>query len=298
MVDSFAHRRPWWFYLVVIGPMVLPWCVWPPAWRAIGGLDAWRDVRGISGAAADGGMRLCIAWFVPAFVAFSAISGKQLHYLLPEFPALALMLAALLARAGDAAPKRSDQVVPGLLLVVVGLAAISAEQAAPQRIPGSDALQPAWMLLVVAVAVAVAMARLAGLTVLSTSVVVAAHLTARPLLDHAFDLRPLALQLKEWEAEGRALAHFGTYHGQFQFLGRLTRPVAAIGLRDGDVEAWLAANPGGRIVSYRGCPPTDGTPLYSRSYRGRVIVVWDAAEVAAKPSLAERGGDDDCAGRS
>ena len=305
MVDSFAHGRPWWFYLAVIGPMVIPWCVWPPAWRAIGGMDAWQAESGIRGSAADGGMRLCFAWFLPAFLAFSAISGKQLHYLLPEFPALALMLAALLARATDDLPKRSDQMVPGLILVVIGVAAISVEQSAPEPIPGVEVLQLAWMGLVAVVAIAIALiptgaavARIAGLVVLSTSVVVAAHLAARPLLTQAFDLRPVARSIQGWQAKGQAIAHFGTYHGQFQFLGRLTKPITAIGLRDGDVKAWLAAHPNGRIVSYRGCPPTDGTPLYSQPYRGRFIVIWDAADVAVKPGLAERGGDGDCPTKS
>ena len=305
MVDSFAHGRPWWFYLTVIGPMVIPWCVWPPAWRAIAGIKARQEDGGIRGAAADGGMRLCFAWFIPAFLAFSAISGKQLHYLLPEFPALALMLAALLARAKDDLAKRSDQMIPGLVLVVIGLAAISVEQSAPEPIPGAETLQLAWMALVAAVAIAIALiptgaavARVAGLAVLSTSVVVAAHLTARPLLAQAFDLRPVAQTVGGWQAQGQAVAHFGTYHGQFQFLGRLTEPIAAIGLRDGDVEAWLAANPNGRIVSYRRCRPADGTPLYSQPYRGRIIVIWDAADIAARPGLAERGGEGDCPGNT
>jgi 4-amino-4-deoxy-L-arabinose transferase-like glycosyltransferase len=302
MVDSFAHREPWWFYLAIIGPLAMPWCVWPPVWRAIGAVD--EGNTGIRAATlADGGARLCLVWFATAFLAFSAISGKQPHYLLPEFPALALILAMLLARrATKDQAKGTDQVIPGLVLVIIGLTAISVEQSSPEPIPGADTLQLWWLVSVIVVAIAVAaipapsnLFRIAGLTILSVTLFVSIHLAARPLLLQAFDLKPLAETVRAWQSEGRGVAHFGTYHGQFQFLGRLSEPVAAIGLRDDDVETWLAANPTGRIVSYRRCAPTDGKPIYTQPFRGRIIVVWDAASIAANPALAERGSKADCA---
>jgi hypothetical protein len=38
-------------------------------------------------------VRLCLAWVVTAFVVFSILSGKQVHYLLPLVPAVALLVA-------------------------------------------------------------------------------------------------------------------------------------------------------------------------------------------------------------
>ena len=92
MVQSFAHRRPLWWYVPLLPVMLFPWLLWLPVWR---GLNRLRHCLG------DTGVRFCLAWFLPTFVAFSFISGKQMHYLLPIFPAFALLVARGLPQAGD-----------------------------------------------------------------------------------------------------------------------------------------------------------------------------------------------------
>ena len=87
MVDSFAHRRPVWWYLPLLPVMLFPWFVWPGLWQALA-----RHLR----EGLDRGTRFCLAWMVPIFVAFSFISGKQPHYLVPMFPAFALLTARVL----------------------------------------------------------------------------------------------------------------------------------------------------------------------------------------------------------
>lgn len=96
VVNSFAHRRPVWWYVPNLLWMLLPWLVWPAVWRSLRG-DRWRD-----GLSSDEGLRLCTAIVVPAFIVFSVVSGKQVHYLLPEMPFLALAMARLVARASEA----------------------------------------------------------------------------------------------------------------------------------------------------------------------------------------------------
>ncbi|HEX5072556.1 MAG TPA: glycosyltransferase family 39 protein [Gemmatimonadaceae bacterium] len=99
VVNSFAHRRPLWWYVPNLIWMLLPWIVWPVAWRwarTTRGTKAWRDTF-----ARDRGLRLCAAVVVPAFAMFSVVSGKQVHYLLPEVPFVALAIASVLADATD-----------------------------------------------------------------------------------------------------------------------------------------------------------------------------------------------------
>ena len=66
IVNSFAHQRGWWWYLMIIPVMLLPWTIWPPFWRALK-----RRQTGFL----DGGVRLCVVWFGFALVVFSLISG-------------------------------------------------------------------------------------------------------------------------------------------------------------------------------------------------------------------------------
>ena len=98
VVNSFAHRRPIWWYVPNLLWMLLPWLVWPVAWRWMRAMHA-RTKERRDALAGDRGLRLCVAVIGPAFVVFSIVSGKQVHYLLPEVPFVALAVANLVARA-------------------------------------------------------------------------------------------------------------------------------------------------------------------------------------------------------
>jgi 4-amino-4-deoxy-L-arabinose transferase-like glycosyltransferase len=288
MVSSFAHERAWWWYLPLLPLMVLPWVAWPALWR---GLRARRPAAG------NGGVRFCLCWFLPALAVFSMISGKQLHYLLPEIPALALLIAFISGRPRETpgAPRR-DQAVPGLLFAVLGLGALAVPIVAPPDARAALGYQAAWGwgAVLAAAGLAVAVARmdaarhLAALAGLGAVAVITFHLMARPVVSVAFDLTPTAARLAEWERQGVPLAHFGTYHGQFQFLGRLRKPLAVIGLLHPDVETWLERNPDGKVVSYHRVLPDAAKPLFTYPFRRGLVVIWDAATMIAHPGIADR----------
>ncbi len=89
IVNSFAHQRPIWWYLPLLPVMLFPWLFWKPVWQGLLKLP-----QHIS----DNGVRFCLIWFLVVFVAFSLISGKQPHYLLPIVPAFALLIAYLVKK--------------------------------------------------------------------------------------------------------------------------------------------------------------------------------------------------------
>jgi len=286
MVESFAHGRPWWWFAAILPVLVLPWPAWPGAWRAVAGGRS---------ALVEGGIRLCLVWFVPALLVFSAISGKQPHYLLPEFPALALILGRLLAGTGAAAAAgRRALLLPAAIFAVLGIALIAAPVAFTGRIVAVHLLQPAWaILLFLAIAAAFRPAgggRLSGavfgLTLMSAAAVGAVHLAARPLLAEAFDQAPLARQLGDWQRAGSPLAHFGKYHAQFNFLGRLTAPVDILDDM-AEAAAWTARHPTGRIISYESRRSASG-PVLALPFRGKWVEVWEATVVARDPSVLHR----------
>ncbi|MDA1260977.1 MAG: glycosyltransferase family 39 protein, partial [Planctomycetota bacterium] len=92
--DSFAHAQPLWFYLPVLPAMLMPWMVWPRLWRR----GSIATPRAIS--------RFALAVVLPGLIAFSVISGKQPHYLLPLLPAAALLIAVRLLRESHEPPAR------------------------------------------------------------------------------------------------------------------------------------------------------------------------------------------------
>ncbi|MBM3518947.1 MAG: phospholipid carrier-dependent glycosyltransferase, partial [Alphaproteobacteria bacterium] len=132
IVESFAHQRPAWWYLVALPAVALPWSAWPAVWRALS-RRGWGDT----------GLRLCLVWGLGALVGLSLISGKQPHYLMPLLPALALILARRLGDPG--APEARRVWLPSSLFAAAGLAAL-ALIVALRRDPGlvADWRLPAW----------------------------------------------------------------------------------------------------------------------------------------------------------
>ncbi|HEX6405881.1 MAG TPA: hypothetical protein VFZ90_01705, partial [Gemmatimonadales bacterium] len=101
VTKSFAHRHPFWWYLLAFPLVLLPWSLWRPWWRSLAGAVRARE---------SVVLRFALAWVVPGFVILSLISGKQPHYLFPLLPGVALL-------AAKALPSDRRQTVIALSLV-------------------------------------------------------------------------------------------------------------------------------------------------------------------------------------
>lgn len=242
--ESFHHSFPWWWYLPLLPIVLFPWLLWLPVWRGL-----WR----LRHAPRDAALRFCAAWLVLTFTLVSLVAGKLPHYLLPLFPVFALFGARALAAADDTA--REYDAIP----VALGLGAVAGLWMYLAHDPqsfGLDAgsapsLRPGIVMAVCAFAVLFTaplplLRRVQALVVALVAVLAAAFVGAIDTVGPAFDLRPMAQQLKSLEAQGRPVAHLGKYHGQFQFLGRLTRPLETVS--DETAVAWLAQHPDGYLV--------------------------------------------------
>jgi 4-amino-4-deoxy-L-arabinose transferase-like glycosyltransferase len=299
MVESFAHGKPFWWYVAILPGLVLPWLFWPSLLRGL-----WRLIRpspARAGRAADAGLRLIVVWGVASLVIFSLISGKRPHYLIPLFPALALGAALLLARLGGGAGRigpRPDMAPPVILLLTVAGVIAALPHLAPAL--GYAKLgaggTTVWVLPLIAGVLAFlwrpprALAqRGAALALLSMLAVAGMQGAAEGNLSEAYDVRPLARHLARLQENGRPIAHYGKYHGQYNFLGRLKRPLAITG--DAEVVRWIKQNPRGKIVSYHRQLPKGARPDFAQRFRNRVVAVWDGAAVLADPNIARRGAE-------
>jgi len=112
------HAQPWWYYAKVLPPQLLPWTYLVPGALVL----AWRRRD------RDDRFLLVVAIFVVLF--FSISTEKRTLYVLPAFPAFALMTARLVGAVMDWEPaplisRRWVSLAQGLLggfLTVVGLA--------------------------------------------------------------------------------------------------------------------------------------------------------------------------------
>jgi len=86
--DAWAHRQPFYYYFEVFSAGFLPWIVFFPA-AFICSFQAWRGKK-------EGGDFLFpLVWFIVVFGFFTFSKGKRELYLLPLYPAAAIVTGKL-----------------------------------------------------------------------------------------------------------------------------------------------------------------------------------------------------------
>ena len=285
LVDSFAHRHAFYWYLPWLPLALFPWSLWPPVWRALAGLRH----------AGEWQTRFLLAWLLPTVTGFSLVSGKQIHYLLPLLPAFALLAARGLERAPRRRRDWRDQSpIAATMLIIAGILLwIPARSTGFQDLPDwIAAVSPITALLVASCALITMMpiGSLEGQTRLlagSAIALVAVLLIGigRPAAPY-YDLRDAARLVGSLQTHRTPVAHVGKYHNRFQFLGRLTAPITVIGAEE--VLSWAHTHPRGYIVAYFDRPPPlKGSlqPEYIQPYRNDWLTIWPAAVLAQRAEL-------------
>ena len=119
-----------------------------------------------------------------------------------------------------------------------------------------------------------------NLALLGTAAIGLAQMAAMPSLKPLYDVKPMALAIRQVQAEGRPVANLATYHAQYQFAGRLEVPL--VELRGTDSAHWLAAHPEAYAVIYlKSMQRVGAIPVrYKQAYRGGAVVLADAQTAA------------------
>ncbi|WP_329740656.1 ArnT family glycosyltransferase [Dyella sp. A6] len=280
VVHSFAHRRPVWWYLIWLLPILLPWPL-VLRWKR---LAAWRTTWRSSMMARFG---LCAS--LPAFLGFCLVSGKQLHYLLPCMPGVALLLASLGGRPGELlAPRR----LWWLALLCVGLWVWAVlrpgdMQPWPMTEGARYGLLGLSALLLLAAAVVLWHAGQAGgarhITVATALLALGMLPVMRTQVLGASDLRGLAHRVAALQARQVPMAAEASEPGLVNFLGRLPRTLPVTD----DPEAWAKAHPQGYLLMWasHGKRPDNGLSTTAVG-NGWAAVLPASAVAPAQPEKA------------
>ena len=291
VAKSFAHRRPLWWYCMVLPVMVLPWTLALRApWRA------WRDNFHIGKTA-----RFAVAWFVPAFVAFCLVSGKQPHYLMPLLPGLALYLALVLQSQGAVLRGRLFGVV--VLIAGIAFALLPYLAAHAHAIRWVDAyvrhahiddstlsvlagIWPLWGVLAAVLGAGLVIfgrvfTRPRALALSSVAFAAIAMLVLAQGIGPYVDVSAAAARIRQAHADGTPIAHLAWHHGLYEFAGRLTQPLEKVDYAN--LHAWCLAHPNGEIVTFYTKYPITAKPYLTLPYRFRHISFWHASDLLATP---------------
>ncbi|UTM60283.1 glycosyltransferase family 39 protein [Photobacterium sp. CCB-ST2H9] len=274
--ESFAHARPFYWYVLFLPVLTLPWLFFLGCWRS-------RIFSQMS--QAD---KFCLSWLVLTVLLFSCFSGKQPHYLLPVFPAMAVFLAAKLNLK-----LFGKEPLLALLLLILAIAMFSGPWwiGAAFKAAQNPEVHPLWglvplFLAVVAIKPAVFQKFRLPVLLLAIPVSVYALLPfVSPVLFQLYDLSELAQQLNKKQTEGHVVAISGNYHGQYQYLGRLEEPLVVIGDKNTEEYLWLAQHPNAwAVIATRNVDTyIEQHAVQIWPYRGRKNVLISAADLFQWP---------------
>jgi len=238
MVNSFAHRHPFWWYLPF-----LPLCLLP--WISIG--TVWRGLRITK---LDSPMKFLICWASFSLLILSLVSGKQIHYILPVVPAFALILTRLLTAIEGPIPKRdlAFLIAGTIVLATFPLFAnhLSSPYEAAMRYLVAD-----WYVLPL-MACGVLLIPLSFRRIESTVFAVGTSsilfmiisiVSARTTVWKDFEFRPLAQTAASHRGD---VAWYGLYEGQLNYLGGI-RYVHKTRSAD-KLSQWLAEHRDGILI--------------------------------------------------
>lgn len=279
MVKAFSHPAPWWWYLPLLPLILFPWLWWPLFWRGL---------RRLPGSGVDKPTRFCMSWAALVFIAFSLISGKRMHYLMPLLPVFSLFAARVIEMLPDRqrhapGPWPVASVFIVLALIFAAAPILQTRLDMPEwvaHLPLSIAaiwLFAALLLLIPTGPLTITMrtAQISAIVILSVS------LTRTLVFSEAgpgYDMREVSRLLYDGERNGVPIAHVGSYDGQYAFPGRLQRPLTLLNVED--IPAWLEDHPDGVIIAYRNTLPETGEypPAFSAPYRSKWVVVRTAGD--------------------
>ncbi|MSP49756.1 MAG: glycosyl transferase [Alphaproteobacteria bacterium] len=191
-----SHGAPPGYYLALVSVTLLPASL--VLWPAL--KEAWNDRL-------DAPTRVLLAWAIPAWLLFEAVPTKLPHYVLPLFPALAMLAARLLVRAADGEPTALDRIwarvaaAPWLVgSIALALAPATIGYALDQRLdPAALAIGLAALAATLLAAIAVCYRRWLWATAISTltawSVLAVAFGQILPRLDALWLGREAALSI-------------------------------------------------------------------------------------------------------
>jgi 4-amino-4-deoxy-L-arabinose transferase-like glycosyltransferase len=250
-----GHLKPWYHYLTTLPLDFLPWSVLLPAafwvpWRE----GAWRR---------EPGYRLAVCWTVVPLLFFSLSPAKRSVYLLPLFPAAALLVAFLLdAVARTGRRHRLSAIVPfslvgGVFLLVAALLPVAAAERPELLALGGSVPVLLTMLLglIGGAALAGAWAASRGRTALAATLLAAAMAPVGPLAlgrllaraDPLKSVRPVTDELLERLGPEEEYGVFPKIDGRALFY---TRRLARE-LPDGEALRCFAAEGGRWVVARR-----------------------------------------------
>lgn len=111
-MESFAHVRPWYYYLYNFPLNTMPWFI-----VFLGSVPRIKELTREKNRT----FSIFVLWACTVFIFFSLMPGKRERYLLPGLPAFSLIIAYILARRDEQAEALISVRIIGILTLAAGI---------------------------------------------------------------------------------------------------------------------------------------------------------------------------------
>ena len=284
VANSFAHQRPFWWYLPWLLALLLPWILLMPIWR------------GPSKLTNDDGARFIAIWIAPSLIILSLISGKQVHYLIPLIPAFCLLMAkSMTAMDSDGKTARWHYPVAAFYSVL-GIVLLTLSFMNSGGLMANIGISGARSLSFGLIAIGTALfflrkqstANLINYTALSSvAFFILIQLSGSGVFGN-YDIRSISQAIKAKQEAGYNIMHLGKYHGQYQFIGRLTKPLVALDTVEA-ITAYAASHDKVALITYE--PKTRAInkedTYFQQSFRSKNVILWNKKGISNLAKLPE-----------
>lgn len=267
MVNAFDHVEPFWFYLPALAGFLFPFLVWPTLWSGV--RSTWREAN------AHKPIRFLLCWVVPVFLFFSIISSKQVHYLIPILPGIAILIAYALANSSVTLRPRvllwplAAMLVPSISVIVHEM--LGKPFFGILLSPVSEYIGLAHIAVTLGVYLwaqrSYSERALPALALAACAMLVMVHVQLAPRFLPLYNFAPLADAIVPYK-DG-PIAVMPKYDGEYGYVLKLTKGMDPI--EKTDAAAWFAAHPNGVAIVRDNTKDnmTDGYEiLFSQPYRG------------------------------
>lgn len=270
VVHATSHSRPVWWYLEFVPLILFPW------FYRTGFMPRFT----VKPEHITPQIFFCMVWLIPPFILLSLIDAKQLHYLLPLFPVLSILIAHKMAVVKEIKAKPYRLV--GIIYIFLGLV-FTLQLALEFHIRQINWILelPAWWSLVAIVAGLVLVVDRTNfkspvvVPAIATLITMFSIYTCTLLAPRPFTgVDQLGHILARLQEHNVPLVNVGSHREQFEFAGRLLRPLDKI--EANEIGQWALAHPDGYIITKIREPDNPDKKMqvsYIQPYRFRHLLI-------------------------
>ena len=244
-VNAFAHKRSFWWYLPWIPIILMPWILYK---------GFFKGVSKIFKAKLDFGVKAILTWLIGSFIIFSLISGKQLAYIAPEFLAFALFATRALSLNKDTFKPYTIALVYLIIAIALFIAPLLIKGYFKIYLDTTAFIVSGILLSLYALYLALYNFKskksvIKAISIGATLLIFVLHYTIHLYLKSQ-DLTNFSKEISKLQNSGIKVAHFGKYHNQYHYIGRLKKPLIIL-KNSKEIDTYIKNNPNGAIVTYK-----------------------------------------------